>query len=52
MKINSKYYKFYQMQMDLKKINLIEAKKVPGLIIRNYGPSDSGQLVKVFNLVF
>jgi ribosomal protein S18 acetylase RimI-like enzyme len=47
-----KFYKFYQMQMDLERINLIEAKKVPGLIIRSCQRNDMAKLVKIFNEVF
>jgi ribosomal protein S18 acetylase RimI-like enzyme len=47
-----RYYKFYQMQMDLERINLIEAKRIPGLIIRTCQRNDMAKLVRVFNEVF
>jgi len=40
------------MEMKLDKIRLIEAKRVPGLTIRNYEKDDARKLVKVFNAVF
>ncbi len=47
-----RYHKFYQMQMDLERINLIEAKRISGLIIRSCQRNDMAKLVKVFNEVF
>jgi ribosomal protein S18 acetylase RimI-like enzyme len=49
---SGRYFKFYQMEMHLDKINLLEAKRTPDLSIRTYRPTDATQLVKVFNSVF
>ena len=49
---SGKYFKFYQMEMHLDKINLLEAKRNPHLTIRAYQKSDAKQLVEVFNSVF
>jgi ribosomal protein S18 acetylase RimI-like enzyme len=49
---DGRYYKFYQMKMDLGSINLIEAKRVPGLIIRSCQRHDMRKLAEVFNEVF
>lgn len=49
---DGRYYKFYQMQMDLESVNLIEAKRIPGLIIRSCQRNDMRKLAKVFNEVF
>jgi ribosomal protein S18 acetylase RimI-like enzyme len=45
-------YKFYQMQIDLGNVNLIEARKVPSLTIRNCKHDDMETLARVFNEVF
>jgi ribosomal protein S18 acetylase RimI-like enzyme len=47
-----RYYKFYQMQIDLGTINLIEARKVSGLTIRSCKRDELGTLARVFNEVF
>jgi ribosomal protein S18 acetylase RimI-like enzyme len=52
MQRTGKYFKFYQMEMDLDRVNLIEAKRLPGLMIRSYKPSQADELVRVFNSVF
>jgi ribosomal protein S18 acetylase RimI-like enzyme len=49
---SDKSYKFYQMEMDLDKINLIESRKLASLIIRSYNPREARELVAVFNAVF
>jgi len=49
---SGKYHKFYQMEMELDKVRLIEARKVPGLKIRSYNQNEAHKLVKVFNAVF
>jgi ribosomal protein S18 acetylase RimI-like enzyme len=46
------YYKFYQMQIDLGHINLIEAKKVSSLTIRSCRQEELRTLARVFNEVF
>jgi len=47
-----RYYKFYQMQIDLGTINLIEARRVPSVNIRSCKPDELGTLARVFNEVF
>jgi ribosomal protein S18 acetylase RimI-like enzyme len=47
-----RYYKFYQMQINLERINLIEAKRIPNLIIRSCKSVDMRKLARVFNEVF
>jgi len=47
-----RYYKFYQMQIDLGNINLIEARKVSGLTVRSCRHDDLDTVAKVFNEVF
>jgi N-acetylglutamate synthase-like GNAT family acetyltransferase len=40
------------MEMELDKIRLIEARKVPDLVVRGYGEADLHKLVRAFNEVF
>jgi len=49
---SNRSHKFYQMEMTLDRIRLIQVKKVPSLTIRNYHASDAKGLVRVFNSVF
>jgi ribosomal protein S18 acetylase RimI-like enzyme len=49
---DERFYKFYQMQIDLGSINLIEARKEPHLMIRSCKRDELRELAKVFNKVF
>jgi ribosomal protein S18 acetylase RimI-like enzyme len=49
---SGRYYKFYQMQIDLESINLIEARRTRGLRIRSCKRDDMEELAIVFNEVF
>jgi GNAT superfamily N-acetyltransferase len=52
MQRTGKYHKFYQMEMDLDRINLIEARRYPGLTTRIFRRNDASALVRAFNAVF
>jgi ribosomal protein S18 acetylase RimI-like enzyme len=52
MQESGRYFKFYQMEMYLDKISLLEARRTPDLIIRAYRQGDATNLVRVFNSVF
>ena len=49
---DERFYKFYQMQIDLGSINLIEARSEPNLVIRNCKRNEMRKLATVFNDVF